>query len=128
MYDAGIAKGLLGNYGVIAKAATDVTSSMHESFMVGDPSRGTVYTSRQAAKQTARETAASSSDKDTLLERARVMGLAIAEELIASGALEGDFYVDGEKTGRKFSGAVSRDINRDSKKTISGRTGKAVLA
>lgn len=128
MYDAGIAKGILGNYGVIAKAASDVTGSMHDSFMVGDPSRGTVYTSAKSARQNAKEAAAQSAEDKSLLERARVMGLAIAEELINSGALDSDVYMDGEKTGRKTAAAVSRKINRDSKKTVSGRTGKAVFA
>lgn len=128
MYDDGIAKGILGNYGVIAKAASDVTGSMHDSFMVGDPSRGTVYTSAKSARQNAKEAAAQNAEDKSLLERARTMGATIAEELINSGALDSDVYMDGEKTGRKTAAAVSRKINRDSKKTVSGRTGKAVFA
>lgn len=128
MYDEGIAVGLLDRIPIIRKAASDVAASMHDDFMVGDPSHGTVYSSGKTVRQAAKETAAQSSEDKSLLERARTMGIAIAEELINSGALEGDVIVDGEKTGRKVSGAVSRKINRDSKKTVTGRTGKAVLA
>lgn len=128
LYDAGIARGILRNYWMIGDAASNVANDMHDSFMVGDPSRGTVYSSKKTVHQTAKETAAQTAEDKTLLDRAKVMGIAIAEELINSGALEGDFIVDGEATGRRVAGSVSRKINRDSKKTVSGRTGKAVFA
>lgn len=128
MYDEGIAVGLLDRIPIIRKAASDVAASMHDDFMVGDPSHGTVYSSGKTVRQAAKETAAQSSEDKSLLERARTMGIAIAEELINSGALDSDVYMDGEKTGRKTAAAVSRKINRDSKKTVSGRTGKAVFA
>jgi len=127
-WDAGIAEGVWGNAALIYNAAEHVVGSMRDSFMVGDPSHGTVYSSGETARQTAKETAAQNSEDKSLLERAKVIGTVIAEELIGSGVLEGDFIIDGETAGRKVAGSVSRKINRDSKKTVSGRTGKAVFA
>lgn len=82
LYDEGIAKGILGNYDVISRAASDVTESMHRSFYVGDPSHGTVYTARRSASQSAIETEAAINDPRSIVERSKMVAAAIASELM----------------------------------------------
>lgn len=128
MWDAGLAKGVLGKVQLIEKAAGDVTDSLHDSFMVGDPSRGTVYTSGDTIRQTAKQTAEANSEKQSLYEKAETIGRAIAERLIESGALDGDVIMDGDKVGEKVSNPVSRTISRKSRQTVKGRSVQGVIA
>lgn len=128
MWDAGLAKGVLGKVQFIEKAAGDVTDSLHDSFMVGDPSRGTVYTSGDTIRQTAKQTAEANSEKQSLYEKAETIGRAIADRLIESGALDGDVIMDGDKVGEKVSNPVSRTISRKSRQTVKGRSVQGVIA
>lgn len=128
MWDAGLAKGVLGKVQLIEKAATGVSNSLHESFLVGDPSRGTVYTSGDTIRQTAKQTAEASSDRQSVYERAETIGRAIADRLIESGALDGDVIMDGDKVGEKVSNPVSKTISRKSRQTVKGRSVQGVIA
>lgn len=84
LYDEGIAKGILGNYDVISRAASDVTESMHRSFYIGDPSHGTVFTARRSASQSAIETEAAINDPRSLMERSKMLASALASELMSA--------------------------------------------
>lgn len=128
MYDEGIAEGVLGRMSTIRKAASEVTESMHDMFLVDDPARGTVYSSRQAISQTAKKTAEAAADSDSAQERAEAMGRAIADRLIESGALDSDVYMDKDKVGEKVSGSVSKTIKKKTQKTVKGRSLQGVLA
>ena len=127
MYMAGIEKGLLGNVSLLEKASASVSEAMHDSFYVGDPSRGTVYSSRSAIRQTAKETAYATGESKFALERAELIGRAIAERLIESGALDSDVLMDGEKVGERVSQPVSRVIGRKTRTTIAGRSVQGVF-
>lgn len=128
MWDAGLAKGVLGKVQLIEKAAENVTESLHDSFLVGDPSRGTVYTSGDTIRQTAKQTAEANGDKQSMYERAETIGRAIADRLIDSGVLDSDVIMDGDKVGEKVSNPVSKTIARKSKQTVKGRSVQGVLA
>lgn len=128
MYDAGIAEGVLGKIGLIQSAAKKVTSAMHDSFLVGDPSRGTVYTSGDTIRQTARQTAEASNERQSVIERAEAIGRSIADRLIESGALGSDVYMDGDKVGEKVYAPVSKNIARKTRQTVKGRTAAGVMA
>lgn len=128
MWDAGLAKGVLGKVQLIEKAAGDVTDSLHDSFLVGDPSRGTVYTSGDTIRQTAKQTAEASNEKQSLYEKAEAIGRVIADRLIESGALDGDVIMDGDKVGEKVSNPVSRTISKKSRQTVAGRSAQGVIA
>ena len=128
MWDAGLAKGVLGKVQLIEKAAGDVTDSLHDSFLVGDPSRGTVYTSGDTIRQTAKQTAEASNEKQSLYEKAEAIGRVIADRLIESGALDGDVIMDGDKVGEKVSNPVSKTISKKSRQTVAGRSAQGVIA
>jgi len=128
MYDEGIAEGVLGRMSTIRKAASEVMEFMHDMFLVDDPARGTVYSSRQAISQTAKKTAEAAADSDSAQERAEAMGRAIADRLIESGALDSDVYMDKDKVGEKVSGSVSKTIKKKTQKTVKGRSLQGVLA
>ena len=128
MYDAGLAKGILGRVSLVESAAKKVVSSMHDMFLVGDPSRNTVYTARQSIQQTARETAAANGDRQSIEDRADAIGRAIADRLIETGALNGDVIMDNEKVGERVSSPVSKTIARKSRSTIRGRSAQGVFA
>ena len=125
MFDAGIAEGLADGIRFVSEAATDVARSMHESYLVGDSSYGTIDTSRQSANRTAQATVkAQDENKETRYE---IIGRAIADRLIESGVLESDFIIDGVVAGHKLSGPVSNSISRKSNETIAGRSLQGVL-
>lgn len=128
MWDAGLAKGVLGKVQLIEKAAGDVTDSLHDSFLVGDPSRGTVYTSGDTIRQTAKQTAEASNEKQSLYEKAEAIGRVIADRLIESGALDSDVIMDGDKVGEKVSNPVSKTISKKSRQTVAGRSAQGVIA
>jgi TP901 family phage tail tape measure protein len=128
MWDAGLAKGVLGKVQLIEKAAGDVTDSLHDSFLVGDPSRGTVYTSGDTIRQTAKQPAEASNEKQSLYEKAEAIGRVIADRLIESGALDGDVIMDGDKVGEKVSNPVSKTISKKSRQTVAGRSAQGVIA
>lgn len=128
MYDAGLAKGILGRVSLIENAARKVVSTMHDMFLVGDPSRNTVYTAQQSIQQTAQETAAANGGRQTIEDRADAIGRAIADRLIETGALNGDVIMDNEKVGERVSSPVSRTIARKSRSTIRGRSAQGVFA
>ena len=128
MYDAGLAKGILGRVSLIENAARKVVSTMHDMFLVGDPSRNTIYTARQSIQQTAQETAAVNGGRQTIEDRADAIGRAIADRLIETGALNVDVIMDNEKVGERVSSPVSRTIARKSRSTIRGRSAQGVFA
>lgn len=128
MYDKGIALGLLEKLSVIRKAGSEVAASMHDMFLVEDPSRGTVYSSQTAINQTAKKTAEATGEGKAAQERAETIGKAIADRLIESGALEGDVYMDKDKVGEKVAAPVSKKIKKKSQTTVKGRSLQGVLA
>lgn len=129
MFDEGLAIGLLDNRSAIVSAANQVTDALRDSFYVGDPSRGTVYTSRESARATATQTAQASGIGGTgsALDRAKEIGAAIADRLISSGALEGDLILNGEVVGRKLAKPVTAEQNRTSNRNTYGRNLQGVL-
>lgn len=127
MYDAGLVEGLQKGMTAVENAAANVSASLHDSFYVGDTSRGTVYTSRQQAAANAQQNA-EANRSESLIERAEAIGRAIADRLINSGALDSDIYMDEDKVGRKVARPVSATISRKTKETISGRTLQGVIA
>lgn len=128
MWDAGLAQGIIGKMALVERAASDVSDSLHSSFLVSDPSRGTIYTSGDTIRQTARRTAEATSDRQSMLERAEAIGRSIADRLIESGALDSSVYMDGDKVGEKVSNPVSRAISRRTRQTIRGRSAQGVMA
>lgn len=128
MWDAGLAQGISGKMALVERAASDVSDALHSSFFVGDPSRGTVYTSGDTIRQTARRTAEATGDRQSILERADAIGRSIADRLIESGALDSSVYMDGDKVGEKVSNPVSRAISRRTRQTIRGRSAQGVMA
>ena len=127
-YDAGIAQGIAGKIGLIEKSASRVMDAMHDYFLIGDPSRGTVYTSGDAIRQTARQTAEANSNRQSTLERAEAIGRSIADRLIESGVLDSDVFIDGDKVGEKVSSPVSKSIAKKTRQTVKGRTAQGVFA
>lgn len=124
MFDEGAAKGVLGNMGVIIAASKELGQEMLNAMLVGDPSHGTVLSSKSAAREAAAQTAqANGNQSDDNAER---IGRAMADRLIESGVLDGDILMDGEKVGEKVSGSVSKNISRKSKTTITGRAALAM--
>ena len=124
MFDEGAAKGVLGNMGVIIAASNELGKEMLNAMLVGDPSHGTVLSSKSAAREAAAQTAqANGNQSDDNAER---IGRAMADRLIESGVLDGDILMDGEKVGEKVSGSVSKNISRKSKTTITGRAALAM--
>lgn len=105
MYDRGLAGGLLKGINFIKSAARNVSDSLHDQFMVGDMSRGTVYTARRAARQTAEETAIATGEHSRL--DARAIGRAMAEYMLEHGGGKIDIYLDSEKVGSGVSNPVS---------------------
>lgn len=128
MWDAGLAQGILGKMALVERAASDVSESLHSSFLVGDPSRGTVYTSGDTIRQTAKRTADATSDRQSIFESAEAIGYAIAARLIESGALDSDIYMDNEKVGEKVTKPVSQRIAKKTRQTVKGRTAQGVFA
>lgn len=127
--DEGGALGLSG--GLMAKAAQKSIEETIRAFTKGayvtDLSVGTVATSRQAARQNAEAVSETMSDGgDT--SYARTVGTAIAERLIASGALSRRIVLNGKTVGEEVAEPVSQTINRKSKQTISGRSAQGVIA
>ena len=126
LWDQGIVKGILGKMGLITEASGKVYSAMTDEFYVGDPSRGTIYTSRQSAREVAQQTARSSESGDATA-KAQIMGKAIADRLIETGALNTDVNMDGKKVGEITANPVSKKIAKKSRRTISGRSAQGVL-
>ena len=120
MFDKGLALGLLDNTSTVVSAAKRVTQSLRDSFYVGDPSRGTVYTAQQAARENG---AASNS-----ASRAKEIGTAIADRLIETDALGGDIIMGSEVVGRKVTKPVINQRNRDTNKNITGRLAQGVIS
>ena len=128
MFDKGLVAGLNDGVNLVEKAAAGVSESMRDSFYIGDPSKGTVYTSQQQARQNASETAAATSKNESLLDKADRIGKAIANRLIESGVLESDIMMDGTAVGKKTAAPVSKEISRKSKQTVTGRSLQGVIA
>lgn len=124
MFDEGAAKGILGNMGVIIAASKELGKEMLASMLVGDPSHGTVLSSKSAAREAAAQTAHANGNQNE--DNAERIGRAIADRLIEAGILDGDILMDGEKVGEKVSGTVSKTISRKSKTTITGRAALAM--
>ena len=128
MFDKGLAAGLTDGMKIVTSAASNVAESMHDSFLIDDPSKGTVYTSRQQVRQTASATAYAASKEENSSDRADRIGKAIADRLIASGVLDSDIYMDKDKVGVKTANSVSTSISRKSRSTIAGRSLQGVMA
>lgn len=127
MFDKGLALGLLDNRSTIVSAANQVTDALRDSFYVGDPSHGTVYTSRESARATATQTAQASGAGGSALEHAKEIGAAIADRLITSGVLDGDMYMDKEAVGRKVAQSSKAENNRVTNRNVAGRSLQGVL-
>lgn len=127
MWDEGLANGVIGRLQVIENAAAQAASLLHDSFMIGDPSRGTIYTDSQSISQTAKQTAEASNEKSRLVEHAQAVGKAIADRLIEAGVFEGDVVMDGTTVGKKVSKSVSKTISIDALATVKGRATKGVI-
>lgn len=128
MFDRGVANGLLKNMGLISGAAGKIKSALTDSFYLSDPSRGTVYTSRESIQQTADKTAQSTGSNQSELDRAATIGRAIADRLVESGVLHSDIYMDKDKVGEKVSQPVSTNIRKAAQSTITGRSLQGVIA
>ena len=127
MFDEGLANGVIGRLQVIESAASQAASLLRDQFMVGDLSRGTIYTDSQSISQTAKQTAEASNEKSKLVEHAEAVGKAIADRLIEAGVFEGDVVMDGTKVGKKVSKTVSKAISVDVFATVKGRATKGVI-
>lgn len=128
MFDKGLVAGLNDGVNLVEKAATNVSDTLRDSFYIGDPSMGTVYTSRQQARQTATETAAAASKQESIADKADRIGRAIANRLIESGVLESDIVMDGAAVGKKTAAPVSQELSRKSKQSVTGRSLQGVIA
>jgi hypothetical protein len=126
-YSAGIALGVLDNLRLVQEAARKVSGSMNNSFYIDDPSRGTIYTSRESIRQTARQTATASETGASAHERATVIGRAIADRLIESGALSAPIIIDKDKVGEKVSTPVRETTDREIKSSILWKAAKGVV-
>lgn len=105
MWDRGIAVGMINGVKYITSAAEEVADAMHDQFMVSDMSRGTVYTARHAAQQTAEQTALATEGQNRLDPRA--IGQAMAEYMLEHGGGKIDIYLDSEKVGGGVANPVS---------------------
>lgn len=127
MWDEGLALGILGRLGIVAEAAGNVAGAIRDSFYLGDPSRGTVYTSRQSVRQTAQQTAAASNGGADAVEKATIIGREIAQRLIESGVLNSPVIIDKDKVGEKVAKPVQENTDRDLRSSVAWRNAKGVL-
>ena len=128
MFDEGIAVGLLERLSAISDATERVSDTLMGAQYIGEPSRGTVYTSAQAAKTTAHETAMANTQSGANVDAAKIIGECIARYLIESDALSGDVLMDGTIVGKKTSKAVSRSIYQKTNSGIMGRVTQGVIS
>lgn len=105
MYDRGLARGLLNGINLVVGAARTVNENMHDQFMLGDMSHGTVYTARKTVQQTAEQTALATEGQNRLDPRA--IGQAMAEYMLEHGGGKIDILLNGEKVGGGVADPVS---------------------
>ncbi len=125
MYDMGLVEGLLEGQNEVATAASNVASALHDEFYVGDPSRETVVSSTTAASMTGKEVANATNNGE---ENSRALANALAEALVASGALNRVIVMDKKLVGEEVAGSVSKSISNASKSTLKGRSVQGVFA
>lgn len=125
MYDMGLVEGLLEGQHEVATAASNVASSLHDEFYVGDPSRETVASSTATASMTGKEVANATNNGG---EDPRVLANALAEALVASGALNRVIVMDKKVVGEEIASPVSKSISNKSKSSLNGRSVQGVFA
>lgn len=127
--DEGVALGLAGGQMVQAagEAVEEAVHAMAGTAVMPEPARGTVLSGTQQARRTGMETVQAMERQplnERILEEAADI---LADRLIRSGALRGDFYLDGTKVGESVAKPVSRTISHQSRMTIRGRGAAGVL-
>ena len=128
MFDEGLALGLIDRISTVQGASERVSEALMDAQYIGEPSRGTVLTGGQSARQTAQETVQATSASDSLIDKAKAIGEAIAAVLIDSGALDSDVIMDGTLVGRKTSPTVSKQIGEQVGGSVLGRVSQGVMA
>lgn len=105
MYDRGLAKGLLKGISLVVGAAKTVNENMHDQFLLGDMSHGTVYTARKTVQQTAEQTALATEGQNH--QDPRAIGSAIADRLLEGEGSRIVFNVNGEDLAETLAPLIS---------------------
>lgn len=105
MYDRGLARGLLKGISLVVGAAKTVNENMHDQFLLGDMSHGTVYTARKTVQQTAEQTALATGGQNH--QDPRAIGSAIADRLLEGEGSRIVFNVNGEDLAETLAPLIS---------------------
>lgn len=108
----------LGPMGLLAGALADSMELRQPLRTPGE--RGEIGTARQAGARGEEPRQMEGMD-------ARRVGMAIADQLLAKGALSADVVIDGTKAGQVLANPVSRKIRTEADRTARGRAARMVL-
>ncbi|MBQ8092366.1 MAG: hypothetical protein IJ242_02145 [Clostridia bacterium] len=127
--DAGVALGIAGGQMIEAAGASVRAAAlkMADAAYIEMPEREMTVTARTAPEMVKAGDGEETDREARSIALAEQVAVILADRLIESGALCGDFYLDSTKVGQQVAGPVSRCISDRSRSTVRGRSASGIL-